>query len=209
MKFDLNINFLNKKYTIKNFKINLLGKHNVLNATAVITIGLLLKIGIKNIKDSLQSFSGVQRRLTVVYKDKKKIIYDDYAHHPTEIKAVLEACRNNYKDKKIISIFQPHRFSRVSSLYKEFTECFQIANLVLICPVYAAGEKSNGFDFKKFCKGISKKSNVQTVIANNQNEIELFIKKNLIKDNVIVAMGAGSISSWIRNIAKNIRNNAF
>jgi UDP-N-acetylmuramate--alanine ligase len=208
MQFDLNIKLLQKKYVIKNIRLNLLGKHNVLNATAAVTIGLLLKIGIKKIKSSLQKFSGVQRRLTIVHKDVKKIIYDDYAHHPTEIKAVLEACRNNYKNKNLVSIFQPHRYTRVKSLYKEFTKCFNLADLVVVCPVYAAGENSKSFNFKKFCKDISTNSKVQTVVANDQNDIELFIKKNLIKNQVIIAMGAGSISSWIRNISFNLKKNA-
>ena len=95
-----------------------MGKHNVLNATAAIIVGITLGISINKIKKSLKNFSGVQRRLTKVYENKNRIIFDDYAHHPTEIQAVLDACANNFKNKKIISIFQPHRFSRVNSLYK-------------------------------------------------------------------------------------------
>ena len=100
MEFDINVNLPQKKIAIKKININLLGVHNVLNVVAAVAIGLLLNINIKQIKSSLSSFSGVQRRLTIVYKSKGTIIYDDYAHHPTEIKAVLKACRNNFKNKK-------------------------------------------------------------------------------------------------------------
>ena len=142
MEFDINVNLPQKKIAIKKININLLGVHNVLNVVAAVAIGLLLNINIKQIKSSLSSFSGVQRRLTIVYKSKGTIIYDDYAHHPTEIKAVLKACRNNFKNKKIIAIFQPHRFSRITSLYQHFIKSFNDANQVIVCPVFAAGEKN-------------------------------------------------------------------
>ena len=98
MKFDISINSSGKKRLVKNIFINLLGKHNVLNATATFAVGLLLNIKIERIKKSLISFSGVQRRLTLIYNNKNSLIYDDYAHHPTEIKAVLSACKNNFKN---------------------------------------------------------------------------------------------------------------
>ena len=129
-----------------------MGRHNVLNATAALAVGLLLKIKIDDIKKSFENFSGVQRRLTLIFNKNNNLIYDDYAHHPTEIKAVLSACRNNFGDKKIISIFQPHRFSRVNSLYKDFTKSFNHSDQVVICPIYSAGEKIIILIFKNFVK---------------------------------------------------------
>ena len=119
-KFDFRIKSKSyKKLIIKNIVLNLIGKHNILNAAGSIAVCLNLGIHINLIKKALRNFSGVQRRLTKVFIKGKNEFYDDYAHHPTEIAAVLEGLRNVYKKRKIISIFQPHRYSRVSSLKKE------------------------------------------------------------------------------------------
>ena len=205
MQFDIDVNLPNKKIKIKKISINLLGIHNVLNAVATVAIGLLLNINLKKIRSSLSSFSGVQRRLTIVYEKKGTIIYDDYAHHPTEIKAVLEACRNNFKTKKIIAIFQPHRFSRITSLYKYFIRSFSNANQVLVCPIYSAGEKNKNFSYQKFCKDIISMSKTEVVQIENKNQIENYLKKNLTNNEIVIAMGAGSISNWIRDISSRLK----
>ena len=206
MRFDVLVKLKNKEKLIKNIKINLMGRHNVLNATAALAVGLLLKIKIDDIKKSFENFSGVQRRLTLIFNRNNNLIYDDYAHHPTEIKAVLSACRNNFGDKKIISIFQPHRFSRVNSLYKDFTKSFIHSDQVVICPIYSAGEKNNNFNFKNFCENISKNSKTELIKVNDKDELENFLKKNLTKNQIVVAMGAGSISAWIREISNKLMN---
>ena len=205
MQFDVYVNLPNKKIQIKNIKIKLLGIHNILNVVATLAIGLLLNISIKKIKKSLFSFSGVQRRLTIVYRNKGTIIYDDYAHHPTEIKAVLEACRNNFKNKKIIAIFQPHRYSRMKFLYGQFIKSFFNANQVLICPVYSAGEKNKKFSLQKFCKDVISYSKTEVIQIDNKNQIEMYLKKNLLRNEIIIAMGAGSISGWIRDISSRLK----
>jgi len=208
IKFDLKVN-IKKKIVIKNIILNLMGKHNVLNATAAIIVGITLGISLKKIKNSLQNFLGVQRRLTKLFEDKKRIIFDDYAHHPTEIEAVLDACKSNFKNKKIISIFQPHRYSRVNSLYKEFTQCFSNSNLVVLCPIYSAGEKIIKFDLEKFARNITKNSNTDVIIVNDQNNLYSFLHKNSKDEEIIIAMGAGSISQWIRIISEKLTNEKF
>jgi len=197
---------LKKKFIIKNIILNLMGKHNVLNATAAIIVGITLGISINKIKKSLKNFSGVQRRLTKVYENKNRIIFDDYAHHPTEIQAVLDACANNFKNKKIISIFQPHRFSRVNSLYKEFAKSFIKSNLVILCPVYSAGEKIIKFDLEEFGRKISKNSKAKVIIIKDEINLYRFLSKNLSLSEVVIAMGAGTISQWIRAISEKLIN---
>ena len=205
IKFDLKVN-IKKKIVIKNIILNLMGKHNVLNATAAIIVGITLGISLKKIKNSLQNFLGVQRRLTKLFEDKKRIIFDDYAHHPTEIEAVLDACKSNFNNKKIISIFQPHRYSRVNSLYQEFSQCFSNSNLVVLCPIYSAGEKIIQFDLEKFARNIAKNSNTHVIIVNDQSNLCSFLHKNNKDEEVIIAMGAGSISQWIRIISQKLTN---
>ena len=119
----------------------MLGRHNVLNATAAISLCLNLGVNQNIIKKSLKKFSGVQRRMTKIFTKNKNDFYDDYAHHPTEISSILDGVKNVYKNRKIISVFEPHRYSRVFSLKKEFAKSFTKSDLVLLCPIYAAGEK--------------------------------------------------------------------
>ena len=201
--FDLKIN-LKKQIIIKNIILNLIGKHNVLNATASIIAALNVGVPISKIKKSLKNFSGVQRRMTKILDFQQRLIFDDYAHHPTEITSVLSACKSNFTNKRIVSIFQPHRYSRVTSLYDEFSKSFILSDLVVLCPIYAAGEKHTIFDLHKFAKNISVKSNVPIVVIKDEHNLEVFLKKNLMKNDIVVSMGAGNISSWIRNISKNI-----
>ena len=200
--FDLSFKDIKKKNKkIKNIHLKLLGKHNVLNAAAAVTVCLNLGVNQNIIKQSLESFSGVQRRMTKIFTKNNNDFYDDYAHHPTEIASILESVKNVYKDRKIISIFEPHRYSRVLSLKKKFASCFKNTDLVLLCPIYAAGEKKNSsFNFVNFAKLISKFSRTQVIIINNYKEIDRYLKKNLISNEIIIGMGAGAISKYMREL---------
>ena len=200
--FDLNFKDIKrKKRKIKDIHLKLLGKHNVLNATAAIAICLNLGVSQNIIKKSLKKFSGVQRRMTKIFSKNNNDFYDDYAHHPTEIRSILEGVKNVYDDKKIISIFEPHRYSRVLSLKKEFAKSFINSKLVLLCPLYAAGEKRNPkYNIYDFAKLISKLSKTQVIIIHNYNDIEKYLKKNLTSNEIIIGMGAGSISKYMREL---------
>ena len=200
--FNLTVRNFGKILKNNNIQLNLIGSYNVLNATAAIAICLNLGIKIKTIKKSLMKFSGVQRRMTKIFTKNKKIkFYDDYAHHPTEIKSVLQAVKNIHKNKKIISIFQPHRYSRVKSLKKEFSKSFINSDLVILCPIYSAGEKKDrNYNENQFAKLIAVKSKVQVIIINGQEQLNKYFKKNLINNELIIGMGAGTISKWIRDL---------
>jgi len=202
--FDLKINVAGAKiFKIKNLQVNLIGNHNIRNATASIAIALNLGVKISIIKNSLKKFTGIQRRFTKIFSLGKKDFYDDYAHHPTEIEAVLNGAREAYSSRKIISVFQPHRYSRLQTLKKEFASSFKLSDAVVLCPVYAAGEKiDNKFDQYNFAKQISKKSNTLVINIKNKHELKLFFKKNLFSNELVICMGAGSISHWIREIGK-------
>ena len=98
----------------------MIGEHNVLNATASIAVCLNLGVKIKTIKKALKNFSGVQRRMTKIFTHNKNDFFDDYAHHPTEISSILDGVKKVYSKRKIISVFEPHRYSRVNSLKQAF-----------------------------------------------------------------------------------------
>ena len=200
--FDVNYKGIKKeKKRIKNIYLKLLGKHNVLNATAAVAVCLNLGVNQNIIKRSLRKFTGVQRRMTKIFSKKQNDFYDDYAHHPTEISSILNGVKNVSKKRKIISVFEPHRYSRVLSLKKEFAKSFLNSNIVLLCPLYAAGEKKNlKYDQKSFAKLISKLSKTQVIIINHQNEIGKFFKKNLLNNEIIIGMGAGYISKWMNEL---------
>ena len=103
--------------------------------------------------------------------------------------------------RKIISVFEPHRFSRVMSLKNEFSKCFLKSNLVIMCPLYAAGEKKNlKYDPLKFARLISKNSKTQVLIVKNMVDLSRYFKKNLTSNEIIIGMGAGTISKWIREL---------
>ena len=203
-KFDIkvkNIGF--KKIYIKNILLNLIGKHNVLNASAAIGLCLKLGLSVSVIKKALKNFSGVQRRLTKVFKKNKIEFYDDYAHHPTEIKSVLEGFRKVIPKRKIIAVFQPHRYSRIKSLKLQFASCFKDSNQVILCPVYAAGESiDHGYNEIMFAQLISKFSKTQVILIKNESDLSKYFRKNLISDEVVIGMGAGSISKWMYNLKK-------
>ena len=200
--FDLNFKNIEKKnINIKNIYLNLLGKHNVLNATAAIVVCLSLGIKENILKKSLKKFSGVQRRMTKIFSKNKNDFYDDYAHHPTEIISILNGVRNAFKNRKIVSIFEPHRYSRVLSLKTEFAKSFLQSNLVILCPLYAAGEKKNiKYNQLKFGRMISKFSKTQVILLKNYDELGNYLRKTLTRDEIIIGMGAGSISKHMRNL---------
>ena len=191
----------NKTDKINNIVVNLIGEHNVTNATASIAIALNIGIKINKIKKALKKFLGIQRRFTKVFSIGQREFYDDYAHHPTEIKALIKAARQVNRNRKIICVFQPHRYSRVKFLKNDFAQSFKNCDEVLLCPVYSAGEKIKyNFNQHHFSQLISLKSNVQIINIKNKNEMKIYFKKNLLKDEMVICMGAGSISSWIREI---------
>ena len=200
--FDLNYKNISKKKTIvKNINLKLIGEHNVLNAVAAIAVCINLGVNSKTIKKALKNFSGVQRRMTKVFTKNKNEFFDDYAHHPTEISSTLDSVNKVYKKRKIITVFEPHRYSRIISLKKEFSKSFIKSDVVLICPLYAAGEKKNpNFNLLNFAKLISKNSKTQVIIVKDQKTLSIYLKKNLISDEIIIGMGAGLISQWMREL---------
>jgi len=201
-KFNLIIRLPGKKQSIiKNIKIPLLGLHNVRNATAAAAVAITIGISKDIIKQGLKEFKGVQRRFNKIFKHRETEFYDDYAHHPTEIKEVLNGVKAVYKKEEIICIFQPHRISRLKDLRKEFSSSFKKANSVILCPVYSAGEKLKlGFNYFNYAKEIIKNSKVKVFLVKDQYQLARFIKQNIYGKKIVIGMGAGSISNWIREL---------
>ena len=206
-QYDLSIKLPGKKNVlIKKIKIPLLGIHNIRNTTAAVAVASTIGISKEIIKKGLKEFKGVQRRFNKIFTYKEVSYYDDYAHHPTEIKELLNGVRAAYKKDKIVCVFQPHRISRLKDLKKEFSLSFKKADVVILCPIFAAGEKIKlGFDYNNFAKDIIKKSKVELFLVKDQYQLAKFIKNNIYGKKIVIGMGAGSISSWIRELPKLIK----
>ncbi len=203
-EFDLSTNVPNKKkLLIKNIKIPLLGIHNVRNAVAASAVALTIGISVKDIKKGLLNFKGVERRFSKIFRYNNIDFYDDYAHHPTEIKMVLDGVNKVYPNFEKVCIFQPHRISRLKDLKKEFSFAFRNADTVILCPIFTAGEKIKlGFKYSSFAKEIIKNSKVKLFLVNDLKQLAIFLKRNMYGKKIVIGMGAGSISSWIKTLPK-------
>jgi len=205
--FDIEMRLPNKKKTIlKKIVIPLIGSHNVKNATAAIAVSYFIGISLKILKNSLKNFKGVERRFNKIFSYNGADIYDDYAHHPTEIREVINGVNSSYKEKKIICVFQPHRISRLNDLKKEFSASFKKVDSVILCPIYKAGENLKlNLNYNEFAKQIIKQSKVRVFFVNSQNQLAKFLKNFLNQENIVIGMGAGSISNWIKELPRLIR----
>ena len=205
-EFDLSIKLPAKKnILIKKIRIPLLGIHNIRNSTAAAAVASTIGIPKKIIKKGLKEFKGVQRRFSKIFIHRETSFYDDYAHHPTEIKEVLNGVRAAYKKNEIICVFQPHRISRLKDLKKEFSMSFKKADTVILCPIYVAGEKLKlGFNYNNFAKDIIRNSKVKLFLVNDKYQLAKFIKNNIYGKKIVIGMGAGSISNWMRELPKLI-----
>ena len=205
-KFNIDIKLPGKKnYIINNIKIPLLGIHNIRNATAAVAVASTIGISSKIIKEALKEFKGVQRRFNKIFTFKEATFFDDYAHHPTEIRELLKGVREVYKKEEIICVFQPHRISRLNDLKNEFSLSFKNADSVILCPVYLAGEKLKlDFNYLNFAKKIIRNSQVNVFLVKNELQLARYVKQNIYGKKIVIGMGAGSISAWMRNLPKLI-----
>ncbi len=199
--FKLKIN--NKIIHSSNYKftINAIGNHNILNATASIVVAKLNGIKNKDINNALTNYVGVKRRFSFIGKKNKSFVYDDYAHHPTEIAATLSAAKS--LKNKVIVVFQPHRYTRTKTLIREFIKVLSKVDYLFLLETYSAGEKIiKGATSKDLFSKILKK-NKNTTYLKNISDLNKLMKPHTMNKNTIVFMGAGSISS----IAKKYLNN--
>jgi UDP-N-acetylmuramate--alanine ligase len=203
-EFDLKIVLPNKKNRlIKNIKIPLLGIHNIRNSVAASALANTIGLTVASIKNGLKKFKGVERRFNKIFTFNKVDFFDDYAHHPTEIKVVLDGVSNVYKGYEKVCIFQPHRISRLKDLKKEFTYAFKKADKVILLPIYTAGEKIKlGFKYENFAREIINNSKVKLFLANDKFQLAKYIKNNIYGKKIVIGMGAGTISSLMREMPR-------
>jgi UDP-N-acetylmuramate--alanine ligase len=174
--------------------LNLPGRHNILNALASIAVGVELDIPFGVIKEALETLEGVQRRMEIKGEEKGITVIDDYGHHPTEIKSTLLALGECWPDRRKIVVFQPHRYSRTKALFDEFTRSFYESDLLVILPIYAAGEKQiENVGGNALSKAIRAHGHKDVVFKNDRKEAVLYLKEVLAEKDVVLTLGAGDV----------------
>jgi len=182
------------KEKLGNVTLNLAGEHNISNALASIATGLELNIDFEIIKKALEKIEGVKRRLEIKGEKKGILVMDDYGHHPTEIRATLEAVRRSYSKKRIIVLFQPHRYTRTRELFDDFTRSFYRSDILILLPIYAASEnKIQGITSEKLLLGIKAHGHKNVSFAADFKKAISAIEKIIKKDDLILTLGAGDI----------------
>jgi UDP-N-acetylmuramate--alanine ligase len=172
------------------------GRHNIQNALAAIAVALEMGLSDEAILQGFERFDGVKRRFTRVGEADGAIVIDDYAHHPTEIRAVLAAAREGAQGR-VIAVMQPHRFSRLQGLMDDFQNAFNDADVVFVTPVYPAGEEPiDGVDSAALAEGLRARGHRMVREISDQKELCRELRDLAADGDMIICMGAGDITKW-------------
>ncbi|MBF0301600.1 MAG: UDP-N-acetylmuramate--L-alanine ligase [Desulfamplus sp.] len=175
-------------------KLNLSGRHNISNALAAIAVALELKISFDTIKCALEKIEGVKRRMDKKGVKNGILVMDDYGHHPTEIRTTLMAIKENWPDKRVVVIFQPHRYSRTKALFDEFTRAFYQSDLLILLPIYAASEaKIEGVDSETLAVGIRSHGHKDVSFAPDTDTCLKMVMERVRPGDLVLTLGAGNV----------------
>jgi len=179
------------------FELPLPGRHNVLNALAALAVGLFLGVPSDRLRAGLASFGGVGRRFEQRGEARGVTLVDDYAHHPTEISAVLGAARELYARRRLVVLFQPHRFSRTLALQAEFAGAFAAADLVCVTDIYPAGEaQPAGVSGEQLVAPLARESGVEVCYMADEASVVDELPARLRAGDVLITVGAGPVWRW-------------
>jgi len=189
-------------------ELKVLGKHNVLNAMAAIGVAMSLGASFEAVKEALQGFRHVRRRFDERFYDREKNlrVVDDYGHHPTEVRAVLSTARQT-GHSRIVTVFQPHRYTRTQLCWNDFLTCFQDTDVLLLLPIYSAGEEPiDGVSSTELVAQIrAAGSGLQAVEIHSLEEAEEWVKKNSTQGDLILTLGAGSITRLAGKLSESLQ----
>jgi UDP-N-acetylmuramate--alanine ligase len=189
--------------SLQKMRLQVPGKHNVLNATAAFTAARDMGVDPVVIAAALQDFQGVARRFQIKRRDEITVV-DDYAHHPTEIRATLSAAKNG-NFRRIFAVFQPHRFTRTMHLFDDFARAFNQADVALILDIYPAGEEPiEGIDTPALIEKIRSFGHKNVLYAPDNATIESYLAANVREGDAVVVMGAGSVTRLSDVLAQNL-----
>ena len=189
---------------IENCTLPMPGDHNVSNALSAVAVALHLGMGKQEIREALANFGGVNRRFTKVGEWQGIPIIDDYGHHPVEIAAVLRAARQACEGR-VIAVHQPHRYTRLHSLFEDFCACFNEADVVGIAEVFAAGEEPiEGATRDDLVAGLVAHGHRHALAVDTEDDLEALVRAEAKPGDIVVCLGAGTISAWANNLAKRL-----
>ncbi len=190
-----------KDWILQNVVLHMGGLHNIENVVAAIAVAKYLKIEDKKIKDAIENFKGVKRRFEYIIKNEEAVLIDDYAHHPEELRALITGVKSIFEHRKIILVFQPHLFSRTNDLAKEFAESLDLADVVILLPIYPARELPMPGVTSEMITG--KMASLKNQVLSKE-DMKIWLQTN--KPNLVVMAGAGDIDALVLPV-KEIMNN--
>jgi UDP-N-acetylmuramate--alanine ligase len=202
MAFDLQ---LPNEETTHPVVLNLPGLHNVQNALGAIAVAWELGIEVPSVLSGLTGFKGVGRRFAEVgeyrWGDGEILVVEDYGHHPSELKATLAAARGGWPDRRLVAVFQPHRFSRTRDLFDDFAQVLSVADAVVLTEIYAAGETPiDGIDSRALCQSIRARGRVEPVLIADVDQVIAELPAMLQPNDLVLLLGAGNIGQLAQQI---------
>jgi UDP-N-acetylmuramate--alanine ligase len=187
---DFNVTF--KQHDLGRMRLEMPGEHNVLNALAALAVARELDLSADTIRAGFAGFAGVQRRFQIKY-DNEVMVVDDYGHHPAEIKATLAAARNGW-DKRIVAVFQPHRYSRTQALFNDFVTTFYQADYLIVMDIYAAGEDAlEGIDAEMLTTAIAQHGHRDVHYCATAQQVVELLQHEVRPGDLVLTLGAGSV----------------
>ncbi len=192
-------------HRIRDLELPMPGRHNALNATAAVAVAHELGIADDRMRAALLKFGGVKRRFTRVGEWNGAAIIDDYGHHPVEIAAVLRAARESTKGQ-VIAVVQPHRYTRLKSLFEPFSTCFNDADAVIVAHVYPAGEQPiEGADRDSLVAALRARGHRRVVPLDGADKLAGVVKTMAKPGDYVVLLGAGNITQWAAALPGELR----
>ncbi|MBT8119972.1 MAG: UDP-N-acetylmuramate--L-alanine ligase [Gammaproteobacteria bacterium] len=189
--------------------LNMPGRHNVLNALAAICVGYELGVSSEHMQSALAKFEGIGRRMHMYGEAKiaqgSVTLVDDYAHHPTEVAATLSATRNAWPEKRLVAIFQPHRYTRTRDLFEDFSQVLAECDVLLLTEVYAAGEELiAGADTRALCAAIRARGKANPIFVEDVEKLDESLRSVLQDGDLVLTMGAGSIGKVASQLKQSL-----
>jgi len=194
--------------SIYEIKLNMPGKHNVMNSLAALSIARELGVPIKVIQEALENFPGISRRFEIIgeFKINKNTFtwVDDYGHHPTEMKEVLETIKKVWANRKLVMVFQPHRYSRTAEHFNQFIDILKNVDHLVLMDIYAASEKPLDNINSEAIVSEIEKYNKKVVLINDEDELSKYLNKTIEDKSILLTMGAGNISKFVNYYKKHV-----
>lgn len=190
-------------------RVNLSGKHNVLNSLAAIAVALDANIPIESIKEGLEQFKGVGRRFQVLGEydlaGKQVTLLDDYGHHPREVQAVIDAVRGSWPGRRLVMVYQPHRYSRTKALFEDFAATLSSVDQLLMLEIYSAGESAiPGVDSRALCGSIRNRGVVDPIFVVDNSQLLATLQGVLRDGDIVLTQGAGDIGKLAKQLALSL-----